>query len=68
MKQQTFNLDQPKLLITGMTCDGCAAHVRRALKEVEEVESVVAPGWQEGRAGRNDICMSHKPVAQYTQI
>jgi len=33
-----------------MTCDGCAAHVRRALEAVDGVRSVVVPAWQEGRA------------------
>ena len=38
------------LRIEGMTCDGCAAHVRQALEGVEGVRSVVVPGWQEGQA------------------
>lgn len=38
------------LRIEGMTCDGCAAHVRRALEGVDRVHSVVVPSWQEGRA------------------
>ncbi|MGB9888622.1 MAG: FAD-dependent oxidoreductase, partial [Anaerolineae bacterium] len=36
--------------IEGMTCDGCAAHVRRALEGVDGVRSVVIPNWREGRA------------------
>jgi len=33
-----------------MTCDGCAAHVRRALTDLPGVITVVVPGWQSGRA------------------
>ena len=39
-----------KLAITGMTCDHCAAHVRKALSSVPGVRGVNVPGWQEGRA------------------
>ncbi|MGB9775312.1 MAG: mercury(II) reductase [Anaerolineae bacterium] len=42
--------EQIKLRIEGMTCDGCAAHVRRALEGVDGVRSVVIPNWREGRA------------------
>ncbi len=41
---------QVELNISGMTCDGCAEHVRRALEGVPGVRAVVVPGWQEGRA------------------
>lgn len=41
---------QIELRIEGMTCDGCAAHVRQALEGVDGVRSVVVPGWREGRA------------------
>lgn len=39
-----------ELRIEGMTCDGCAAHVRQALEGVDGVRSAVVPGWREGRA------------------
>ena len=39
-----------ELRIEGMTCDGCAAHVRQALEEVAGVRSVVVPDWREGWA------------------
>lgn len=42
--------EQVELTISGMTCDGCAAHVRRALEGVPGVWNVVVPDWREGRA------------------
>lgn len=45
-----MELKQVELTISGMTCDGCAEHVRRALEGVPGVRTVVVPGWQEGRA------------------
>ncbi len=39
-----------EIAIGGMTCDGCAAHVRQALEGVTGVRSVVVPDWREGRA------------------
>ncbi len=38
------------LEIQGMTCDSCALHVTRALKQVNGVVDVEVPGWQSGRA------------------
>ncbi|MDQ7053442.1 MAG: cation transporter [candidate division KSB1 bacterium] len=39
-----------ELEITGMSCDGCANHVRQALSAVEGVTEVDVPSWKEGRA------------------
>ena len=39
-----------ELEITGMTCDGCASHVRSALKGVEGVTRVEVPDWSRGKA------------------
>lgn len=39
-----------ELKITGMTCDGCANHVARALKTVPGVVAVEVPGWRAGKA------------------
>ncbi len=39
-----------KLDITGMTCDGCASHVRNALQGVEGVTRVEVPDWSRGKA------------------
>ena len=38
------------LTITGMTCDGCASHVRNALNGVEGVTRVEVPDWSLGKA------------------
>lgn len=38
------------LRITGMTCDGCAGHVERALAGVSGVAEARVPGWESGRA------------------
>ena len=42
---QEFEFD-----ITGMTCDGCASHVRKALKGVEGVTRAEVPDWSQGKA------------------
>jgi mercuric reductase len=42
--------EQITLTVSGMTCDGCAEHVRRALEGVPGVQVVVVPEWREGRA------------------
>ncbi len=42
--------EQVELRISGMTCEGCAEHVRRALKGVAGAYDVEVPGWQGGRA------------------
>ncbi|HIE39252.1 MAG TPA: mercury(II) reductase [Anaerolineae bacterium] len=42
--------ERVELRVDGMTCDGCAAHVRQALEKVAGVQSVVVPDWREGRA------------------
>ncbi len=36
--------------VEGMTCDGCARHVERALRGVPGVEDATVPSWQGGRA------------------
>ena len=41
---------QVTLDVQGMTCDGCAAHVEKALRGVTGVEDVKVPGWRAGRA------------------
>src|SRR5574341_1550611 len=38
------------LEVGGMTCDGCARHVTKALQGVAGVESAQVPTWQAGRA------------------
>ena len=42
--------EQIEMAISGMTCEGCAEHVRRALKGVAGAYDVELPGWQGGRA------------------
>ncbi|MFN3477493.1 MAG: FAD-dependent oxidoreductase, partial [Candidatus Methylomirabilales bacterium] len=41
---------QTSLRVEGMTCDGCARHVARALMSVPGVEEAQVPSWQAGRA------------------
>ena len=41
---------QITLDVQGMTCDGCAAHVKNALEKVAGVEDVKVPTWQAARA------------------
>lgn len=41
---------QITLQIEGMTCDGCAGHVRKALAGVDGVYEVRLPTWQAGKA------------------
>lgn len=41
---------QITLQIEGMTCDGCAGHVRKALSDVDGVHEVRLPTWQAGKA------------------
>ncbi|MEW6296486.1 MAG: mercury(II) reductase [Thermodesulfobacteriota bacterium] len=41
---------QITLQIEGMTCDGCAGHVRKALTNVDGVHEVRLPTWQAGKA------------------
>ena len=36
--------------IQGMTCDSCATHVERALRDVEGVMNVNVPGWDSHQA------------------
>jgi len=43
-------VERLQIKISGMTCDGCAAHVRQALEDVPGVQAVVLPDWREGRA------------------
>lgn len=38
------------LAISGMTCDGCARTVKKALERVEGVLGAEVPSWREGRA------------------
>ena len=41
---------QVTLQVEGMTCDGCARHVERALGGVTGVAEATVPAWQAGRA------------------
>jgi len=41
---------QVTFLVEGMTCDGCAGHVTRALQGVAGVERAEVPNWRTGRA------------------
>lgn len=41
---------QVTLDVQGMTCDGCAAHVEKALGGVAGVEEAKVPSWRAGRA------------------
>jgi mercuric reductase len=41
---------QITLQIEGMTCDGCAGHVRKALASIDGVHEVRLPTWQAGKA------------------
>lgn len=43
-------LEQLELDVQGMTCESCALHVEKALKQVEGVKGVRVPGWESGRA------------------
>lgn len=36
--------------VHGMTCDGCAGHVEKALRGVAGVDEAKVPGWRTGRA------------------
>lgn len=50
-KQETGNgAGVIELEVQGMTCDGCANHVRQALSAVEGVTEVEVPSYKEGRA------------------
>ncbi len=42
--------DTLTLKIDGMTCPGCASHIREALASVPGVIAVQVPGWQSGKA------------------
>lgn len=42
--------DELELIIEGMTCDSCALHVEKALKNVHGVYKAEVPGWKSGRA------------------
>ena len=42
--------EQVELKISGMTCDGCAEHVQRALEGVAGAYNVVVPAWEQGKA------------------
>ncbi len=44
------NAQQIDLQVLGMTCDSCALHVTRALRQIKGVADVDVPGWQSGRA------------------
>src|SRR3989304_2120139 len=46
-------LEQIEFDIRGMTCDSCALHVERALKEVSGVRKAEVPGWESGHATVN---------------
>lgn len=41
---------QIEMEVVGMTCDSCALHVTRALREVDGVIEAHVPGWASGRA------------------
>ncbi|MBI2564205.1 MAG: FAD-dependent oxidoreductase, partial [candidate division NC10 bacterium] len=41
---------QVALDVQGMTCDGCASHVQKALSGVAGVEEATVPSWRAGRA------------------
>lgn len=41
---------QITLDVQGMTCDGCAAHVEKALSGVADVNEATVPSWRAGRA------------------
>lgn len=41
---------QVTLQVDGMTCDGCARHVERALRGLTGVSEATVPAWQGGRA------------------
>ncbi len=41
---------QVKLRIEGMTCEGCARHVQKALSGVTGVESAEVGDWKDGTA------------------
>jgi mercuric reductase len=41
---------QITLGVQGMTCDGCASHVQKALGSVPGVEEATVPSWRAGRA------------------
>lgn len=41
--------EQVTLEVHGMTCDGCAAHVEKALSGVTGVEEAKVPSWRAGR-------------------
>jgi len=40
---------QVTLDVQGMTCDGCAAHVEKAIRGVTDVEEANVPSWRAGR-------------------
>ena len=50
MKWLWKKTDRVELDIQGMTCDGCARHVKAALERVEGVKKADIPSWQKGRA------------------
>ena len=41
---------QVVLEVDGMTCDGCARHVERAMRSVVGVGEATVPTWRAGRA------------------
>ncbi len=41
---------QMMLDVQGMTCEGCAAHVEKALRGVAGVEDATVPSWRAARA------------------
>ncbi|MCH8844033.1 MAG: mercury(II) reductase [SAR324 cluster bacterium] len=43
-------LQELELKVSGMTCDSCATHVRKALSKVEGVIQVDVPSWKNGQA------------------
>jgi len=49
-KSDAASTTQLELEITGMTCDGCATHVEKALREVKGVVEARVPAWQEKKA------------------
>ncbi|MEE8436650.1 MAG: mercury(II) reductase [bacterium] len=59
--ESTQKLD---LNITGMTCDGCASHVRSALQGIEGVTRVEVPDWSQGKA----TVQSAEPVPVETLV
>ncbi len=50
IKTNTSEGEKYRIEVTGMSCDSCARHVKKALERVRGVEGVEVPGWKEGVA------------------